>query len=92
MESINKTIYPLQRFKIMGYLCQVENANYGAIREFTGLSDPEISRTVKALQEKEYVYVHKDRSGKYAETVVRATSQGRKEFLLLVSTLRKYAG
>ncbi len=37
-EPINEVLYPLQRFKVLGFLCQVESSNYGSIGEFTGLS------------------------------------------------------
>jgi DNA-binding MarR family transcriptional regulator len=91
MSEINTVLYPLQRFKVMGYLCQVEKSNYSSIKDFTGLSVPEISRTVKVLEEHEYVMVWKQRSGRYPETIVKATEAGRQAMRTLVENLRRYS-
>lgn len=90
--EINKVLYPLQRFKLMGYLCQVERSNYRSITEFTQLAAPEISRTVATLEQHGYVQVWKDRNGRYPETVVAATDLGRREMKTLVRALARYAG
>ncbi|MGP5220771.1 transcriptional regulator [Arthrobacter rhombi] len=91
MSEINKVLYPIQRFKVMGYLCQVEKSNYGSIAAFTGLSLPEISRTVKTLEEHGYVKVWKDRNGRYPETVVRATETGQDSMRTMLNSLRRYS-
>ena len=91
METVNKVLYPIQRFRIAGYLSQVERADYKSIAEFTGLSYPEISKNVKVLEEWEYVNVQKIRSGRYAQTVVELSAKGRSELKKLVQTLRRLA-
>lgn len=91
MEEVNKDLYPIQRFRVTGYLSQVERANYKALSEGTGLSYPEISKNVKFLEEKGYVSVRKQRSGRYSETIVELSGKGRSELKLLVRTLRRLA-
>lgn len=91
MNDINKELYPIQRFKIMGYLKQVERANYSSISDFTELSYPEISKTVKFLEERGYVNARKIRSGRYPETVVEISREGSQQFADLLRALRKFS-
>jgi DNA-binding MarR family transcriptional regulator len=74
----------------MGFLCQVEKSNYKSIGEFTGLSMPDISRTVGTLEKHGYVKVWKERNERYPETIVISTELGRSEMAALVKELRKY--
>lgn len=89
-DSINKVLYPLQRFKVMGFLCQVEKSNYASIGEFTSLSITDISKTIRVLRENEYVLVGKERRERYSETIVRSTDLGRREMAQLIRALKKY--
>ncbi len=91
MTEINKDLYPIQRFKIMGYLNQVERSNYSSISDFTGLSYSEISRTVKFLEENEYLNTRKVKLGRYPETIVEISRLGSREFTNLVQELRKFS-
>lgn len=88
---MNKDLYPIQRFKVAGYLSRVERANYKAISEGTGLSYSEISKSVKILEERGYLSARKQRSGRYSETIVELSQRGRSEVKLLVRTLRSLA-
>lgn len=88
-EAINKAFYPLQRFKVMGFLGQVEESNYVSIGEFTSLSITDISKTIRALRENEYVKVGKERRERYSETIVRNTELGRREMAQLIRALKK---
>jgi len=90
-EHINKVLYPVQRFKVMGFLCQVEKSNYESIAEFTNLSAPDISKTVRALEDNGYVKVWKIRRDRYPETIVRSTELGRSEMFNLIQVLKKYS-
>lgn len=89
-QPINKVLYPVQRFKVMGFLCQVEKSNYASIGEFTGLAVPDISKTVRTLEEHGYVVVFKTRRERYSETIVRSTELGRTDMAALVQELKKY--
>ena len=91
MTQINKDLYPIQRFKIMGYLNQVERSNYESISEFTELSYSDISKTVKFLEDKGYLNTQKLKSGRYPETRVEISRMGSEEFSELLSELRKYS-
>lgn len=90
MDEINKDLYPIQRFKLVGYLKQVERANYSSISDFTGLTYSEISRTVKFLEERGYLNARKIRSGRYPETIVELSPKGSSEFSILVQALRRF--
>ena len=81
MTEINKDLYPIQRFKIMGYLNQVERSNYSSISDFTGLSYSEISRTVKFLEENEYLNTRKVKLGRYPAAAVIRTSVNNTTYL-----------
>ncbi|GMA30109.1 hypothetical protein GCM10025875_01010 [Litorihabitans aurantiacus] len=80
----------LPRFKVLGFLAQVEESDYASIADFTGLSVPDISRAVGFLDDRALVDVRKDRNGRYARTQVRATDDGVREFRALLATLRRY--
>ena len=90
MTDINKDLYPIQRFKLLGYLNQVERSNYDSVSKFTNLSYPEISRTVKFLEERGYVSTRKMKSGSYPETIIEISRHGQTEFVKLVNELRKF--
>lgn len=90
-ETINKVLYPLQRFKVMGFLCQVEKSNYASIGEFTGLGITDISKTIRTLEDHGYVQVWKTRRDRYSETIVRSTPSGQADMAALIQALKKYS-
>ncbi|UNX53751.1 transcriptional regulator [Georgenia sp. TF02-10] len=78
------------RFKVLGFLYQVEESDYPSIQQYTDLTVPEISRTVGNLDDAGWVRVRKERNGRYSQTVVQATDEGRKVFRELLDELRRY--
>ncbi|MBF4548692.1 MULTISPECIES: transcriptional regulator [unclassified Pseudoclavibacter] len=85
-----RALFSPPRFKVLGFLVQVEESDYASIGEFTGLGVPEISRTVKFLDEAGLVQVRKGQKGRYPQTLVRATPSGRERFRELLADLQRY--
>ncbi len=80
----------LPRFKVLGFLCQVDESDYPSLKEFTGLSTPDISKAIGFLEDRGLAQVRKEKNGRYAQTVVRATERGVRTFRSLLDGLRKY--
>jgi len=80
----------LPRFKVLGFLCQVDESDYPSLKEFTGLNTPDISKAIGFLEDRGLVQVRKEKSGRYSQTIVRATEQGVRVFRSLLDGLRKY--
>lgn len=89
-ESDLKALFSPPRFKVLGFLSQVEVTDYPTIEEFTGLSVPEISRVVGYLQEHGLAHATKEAKGRYTVTMVAASDLGRKRFRELWRELKKY--
>ncbi|PPF34961.1 hypothetical protein C5E05_14045 [Pseudoclavibacter sp. AY1H1] len=85
-----RALFSPPRFKVLGFLVQVEESDYASIGEFTDLGVPEISRTVKFLDEAGLVQVRKGQKGRYPQTLVRATPSGRERFRELLADLQRY--
>ncbi|WP_462416985.1 transcriptional regulator [Kytococcus sp. Marseille-QA3725] len=81
-----------KRFVTLAHLQQVEQADYPALQESTGLSTPDLSKIVKDLEERKLVHVTKRRKGRHGQTLVRLTPTGRREFAGLVRALQEVAG
>lgn len=89
-ETLDRSLFTPPRFKVLGFLVQVEESDYPSIQEFTGLSTPDISRAVSYLDDARLVRVRKELKGRYPYTVVQATDVGRRRFKALISSLKKY--
>lgn len=81
-----------KRFVTMAHLNQVENADYPALQDTTGLSTPDLSKIVRDLEERELVKVTKERRSRYGTTLVALTPKGRKTFTELLATINRIAG
>lgn len=81
-----------KRFVTLAHLNQVEQADYPALQEITGMSMPDLSRIIRDLQERGLVQVSKQRRNRYGHTLVRLSAAGRQQFGQLLTTLRETAG
>jgi len=88
--ATERELLVLPRFKVLGFLCQVDESDYRSLEKFTGLTTPDISKAVGFLDDRGLVEVRKERSGRYSQTIVRATGDGVKAFRSLLDGLRKY--
>ncbi len=81
-----------KRFVTISYLSQVEQADYPALQEATGLSTPDLSKILKDLEERGLVEITKERRTRYGSTRVRLSPSGQKTFKNLLATLNRIAG
>lgn len=81
-----------KRFVTLAHLNQVEQADYPALQESTGMSTPDLSKIIRDLEEKRLVMVSKQRKDRYGHTVVRLSEEGREQFAQLLRTLNETAG
>lgn len=81
-----------KRFVTLSHLSQVEQADYSALQETTGLSMPDLSKVLRDLEDRGLVEISKERKNRYGTTLVRLTPEGRGTFRNLVSTLDRIAG
>lgn len=88
--ATERELLVLPRFKVLGFLYQVDESDYRSLEEFTGLSIPDISKAVGFLDDRSLVQARMERIGRYAHTVVRATPLGVRTFRNLLDGLRKY--
>ncbi|MEE6281550.1 transcriptional regulator [Georgenia sunbinii] len=81
-----------KRFVTLAHLNQVEQADYPALQESTGLSTPDLSKIIRDLEERGLVEVTKERKNRYGHTLVRLSDEGEKRFRELLRTLNEVAG
>ncbi len=81
-----------KRFVTLAHLNQVEQADYPALQESTGMSTPDLSRIIRDLEDRRLVEVSKQRKNRYGYTVVRLSPEGQKQFGTLLRTLTETAG
>ncbi|MFV0286763.1 MAG: transcriptional regulator [Demequina sp.] len=81
-----------KRFVSLAHLRQVEQADYPALHETTGLSMPDLSKVLRDLEARGLVEISKERKNRYGMTLARLTPEGRRTFQDLVETLRRIAG
>ncbi|KIP53348.1 transcriptional regulator [Leucobacter komagatae] len=81
-----------KRFVTLSHLSKVEQADYPALQESTGLSMPDLSKILRDLEERGLVQMSKERRSRYGATVVRLTPEGVQTFSTLVATLNRIAG
>ncbi|PBB09697.1 transcriptional regulator [Tessaracoccus rhinocerotis] len=81
-----------KRFVTLSYLSQVEQADFPALQDTTGLSMPDLSKILRDLEDRGLVEISKERKNRYGTTLVQLTPDGRRTFLNLVATLNRIAG
>lgn len=81
-----------KRFVTLAHLHQVEQADYAALQEATGLTTSDLSRIVGDLEDRGLVMVSKERKNRYVNTVVRLSVDGHTQFKQLLRTLNRVAG
>lgn len=65
------------RLRICAYLSGCEEADFKAVQEYCGLTQPTLSKNVTVLADQGYVAVGKVASGRYTTTRLRLTGDGR---------------
>lgn len=78
-----------KRFVTLAHLHQVEQADYPALQESTGLSITDLSKTIRDLEERGMVEVSKVRKNRYGHTLVKLSDDGGKRFKQLLRNLNR---
>ncbi|NAZ84550.1 transcriptional regulator [Kineococcus indalonis] len=73
---LEETFTSAVRLRICAYLSGCEEADFKAVQEYCGLSQPNLSKNVTVLAERGYVEVGKVASGRYTKTRLRLTATG----------------
>lgn len=91
-QELDPLLLAPKRFVTLAHLNQVEQADFPALQESTGLSTTDLSKIVRDLEERELVLVSKERKDRYGMTVVTLSEQGQRTFKKLMKTLNRIAG
>ena len=81
-----------KRFVTLAHLSQVEQADYPALEEVTGMATPDLSKIIRDLERRGLVNVNKLRKNRYSYTLVELSPNGRRQFLHLLKVLDHAAG
>jgi len=74
--TLDDTLSSAVRLRICAYLSGCDEADFKAVREFCGLSQPNLSKNLTVLADRDYVEIHKVASGRYTKTRLRLTATG----------------
>ncbi|WP_337062889.1 transcriptional regulator [Kineococcus sp. G2] len=74
--ALDDTFSSTVRLRICAYLSGCDEADFKAVQEFCGLSQPNLSKNLTALAERGYVDIRKVASGRYTKTRLRLTATG----------------
>lgn len=75
--ALDEVIQHPTRLTVMAFLSGCLEAEFGAVRDYAGISDASVSRIVSALQEAGYVHVRKGYVGKRPRTWLSLSAEGR---------------
>ncbi len=80
LEHINKAFESKARLGIMSALMVNDQLDFNALKELLDLTDGNLASHLKALEEGQYIGVHKQFVGRKPNTTYHATETGRKAF------------
>jgi len=74
--TLDDTFSSAMRLRICAYLSGCDEADFKAVQEFCGLSQPNLSKNLTVLADRGYVEIRKVASGRYTKTRLRLTATG----------------
>jgi DNA-binding MarR family transcriptional regulator len=89
--ALDKEIHHPTRLAVAAFLSGCAEAEFGAVRDYCGVSDSVMSKTVTALEKAGYVSVRKGYLGKRPRTWISLTLTGRQRFALHLAALEEIA-
>ncbi len=89
MSGLDPLIHAPKRLRLMAILSAFEDVTFARLRERLELTDPDLSKQIKALQDAGYVRTRKTGRGPGSETWVAMTRTGRKQYARHVAALRR---
>jgi DNA-binding MarR family transcriptional regulator len=75
---LDDTVHQRVRLGILAVLAEADQADFGFLKEALDLSDGNLSRHLRVLEEAGYVRIEKGYEGRRPRTWVNATKQGRR--------------
>lgn len=87
--EIDKLIHEPARLKILAQLYVVESADFIFLMRQTGLTQGNVSRHLKKLEDADYVEIKKGYVGKRPQTIISFTNKGRRAFRKYVKSMRQ---
>jgi DNA-binding MarR family transcriptional regulator len=73
---LDDTFSSAVRLRICAYLSGCEEADFKAVQQFCDLTQPNLSKNLTALADRDYVHIRKVASGRYTKTRLRLTTRG----------------
>lgn len=80
MDDFDETIHPPRRLFICSFLANVDEAEFGTLRDTAGISDSSLSKHLAALSAAGYVRILKPTGRGRARTWVTLTAEGHRAF------------
>ena len=80
LAHINKTFDHRIRLAIMSVLMVNESADFNTLKELLGVTDGNLARHTRALENEEYIAVEKTFIDRKSNTRYKATQKGKKAF------------
>lgn len=90
--QLDDVIHSPVRFSIVAALADVDEAEFGHVRDAIEISDSVLSKQSRNLEDAGYVKVRKGYVGRHPRTWLSLTPQGRKAYSNHLEALRKIAG
>ncbi|WP_329302944.1 transcriptional regulator [Streptomyces sp. NBC_00659] len=90
--GLDKEIHHPTRLTVAAFLSGCAEAEFSTVRDYCGVTDSVLSKTVAALEKAGYVSVRKGYFGKRPRTWVALTSTGRKALAAHLAALEALAG
>lgn len=86
---LDDTIHQRVRLGILAVLAEADQADFGFLKETLELSDGNLSRHLRVLEEAGYVRIDKGYEGRRPRTWVKATKRGRKALTAYLAALQQ---
>jgi len=74
--TLDDTLSSAVRLRICAYLSGCDGADFKAVQQFCDVSQPNLSKNLTVLAERDYVEIRKVASGRYTKTRLRLTATG----------------
>jgi predicted ArsR family transcriptional regulator len=89
-EGLDRVIHERARLGILTSLAaRKKGVSFGDLKQLCGLTDGNLNRHLKVLEEKKMVQVVKTTAGNRPQTICRITASGRARFVEYLATLEK---
>ncbi|GGH15728.1 transcriptional regulator [Silvibacterium dinghuense] len=89
-EGLDRAIHERARLGILTVLAtRRKGVSFGDLKQLCGLTDGNLNRHLKVLEEEKMVQVEKTTAGNRPQTICRITSSGRARFAEYLATLEK---